>query len=60
MVISDYFKNLSEPQKVEFRQRVIEETGITYPSFYYKLRNNSWRKAELTVINNIISTIKYA
>lgn len=60
MVISDYYKGLSENLKEIFRKRVLDETGMSYSSFYYKLRNHNWRKSEVVIINGIIQTLGYA
>lgn len=55
LVFSDYYSKLSEEKKKELRELVIEETGISLPTFYYKIRNNSWRKSEISIISNIIN-----
>lgn len=60
MVISDYFRELTEDDKVAFRNRVMNETGMSYSTFYYKVRNASWSKSEATIISNIISTFEHA
>lgn len=60
MAISDYYNSLDEEAKKEFRHRVMEETGFSYATFYYKMRNGNWTKAEVTVINSIIETITHA
>lgn len=54
MVISDYFNDLADAQKVKFRDEVIIKAGVSYPSFYRKLRDNSWRKPEIAIIQSII------
>lgn len=54
MIIFDYFQSLSKDEKIKFRNKVLEETGISYPSFYNKMNRNTWRKAEAATIKDII------
>lgn len=60
MAISDYYNSLDEEDRKEFRLRVMIETGFSYSTFYYKMRNGNWTKAEVTVINSIIDTMTHA
>lgn len=59
MVVSDYYYSLDENSKKKFRDMVIDEIGIAYATFYYKLKNNNWRKSELHIIDNIINTFNH-
>lgn len=56
MAIIDYWKTLDEEQRSEFREEVMKETGISYPTFYRKIRNNSFNLSETKVIKSIISS----
>ena len=56
MAIIDYWKTLDEEQRSEFREEVMKETGISYPTFYYKIRNNSFNMSETKVIKSIINS----
>lgn len=60
MVISDYYKSLSENLKEKFRKRVLDETGMSYTTFYYKLRKHNWRRSEVFIINGIMQTLDHA
>lgn len=60
MVINDYYNNLDRDQRIKFRARVFEETGVSYTSFYTKLRTDGWRKSERTIIEAIIKESNYA
>lgn len=60
MVINDYYNKLDRDQKIKFRSRVFEETGVSYTSFYTKLRTDGWRKSERTIIEAIIKESNYA
>lgn len=42
----ELFEAASEELKVKFREAYLAYTGMTYPTFYYKLRNNSFRPLE--------------
>lgn len=55
MVISDYYFNvLKEDERSIFRDEILRRTGISYPTFYSKLKKGSWTRAEVEVINIII------
>lgn len=56
MAIIDYWKTLDEEQRSVFREEVMKETGISYPTFYYKIRNNSFNMSETKVIKSIINS----
>lgn len=60
MVISDYFNKLPRRERSNFRSRVLEATGLSYPAFYNKLKNERWRKSELTAIFKIIKQSAHA
>lgn len=57
MVLRHQYDSLSNPQKEELRKRVIEESGMSYPAFYFKLRNNSFKPLEVKLINEIINEL---
>ena len=54
MVISNYYLSLSGKVKSKFIQDVIKLCGISYPSFFYKMRNDSWTKLEREAIERFI------
>lgn len=54
MVISNYYLSLSGKVKSKFIQDVIELCDISYPSFFYKMRNDSWTKLEREAIEKFI------
>ena len=37
MVFKDYYDNLADSTKETVRNRILEESGMSYPTFYYKL-----------------------
>lgn len=54
MAIIDYWKTLDDVQRLEFRKEVMKVTGISYPTFYHKIRYNSFNLSETKVIQSII------
>lgn len=55
MAISDYYKSIpTKSERARFREEVLSKTGISFPSFYTKMRMNSWNKAEIFVIEHIM------
>lgn len=56
MDIYDYYGFLSRPQRVLFRQRIIKEAEISIASFYKKMSEKSFTKAETFLIRHIINT----
>ena len=54
MVIIDYWDKLDRNARIEFRTRVLEETGIAIPTFYQKLQKKAFTLSECKVINSII------
>lgn len=55
MVFRDQYNKLTKLQKNELRERVIKESGISFPTFYYKLRTDSFKPLEMKLINDIIN-----
>ena len=58
MVFKDYYDNLADSTKETVRNRILEESGMSYPTFYYKLRNNTFKPLELKLIKKVIEEIK--
>lgn len=54
MVFKDYYDTLSDTQKETLRNLIITESGMSYTTFYYKLRNNSFKPLEEKLISKII------
>lgn len=54
MVISNHYRKLELKEKTEFIKRVIERTGISYPSFFRKIKHDSWSKLEREAIEQLI------
>ncbi len=59
LVIIDHYKNLDEKSKIDFRDEVLDRTGMAYSSFYNKISGrSSFSRAELFVIKAIM--VEYA
>lgn len=50
----DYYSGLPDDKKEELRNTIMQESGMSYTTFYYKLRNNSFKPLELKLIENAI------
>ncbi len=57
MVFTDYYNTLSDEDKETVRNEVLSQSGMAYTTFYYKLRNNSFRPLELKLIHRIMADL---
>lgn len=58
MVFKDHYNSLSDKKKGKVRNTIIERSGMSYTTFYYKLRYNTFRPLELKLINDVLKTHK--
>ena len=49
----DYYSGLPDNKKEEVRNAILTESGMSCTTFYYKLRNNSFKPLELKMIDEI-------
>lgn len=49
----DFYKGLDEKKKTEIRDRFLEMTGLSYPSWYGKIRNMNFSKLEMKALLDI-------
>lgn len=54
MVISNYYSSLSNKQKSQFIRDVLELCDISYPSFFTKMKKDSWTKLEREAVERYI------
>lgn len=54
MVFKDYYRSLSDTEKETLRNLILLESGMSYTTFYYKLRNNSFKPLEDKLIQGIL------
>lgn len=59
LVFKDHYDSLTDSDKETVRNRILTESGMSYPTFYYKLRHNTFKPLELKLINNIIEEINH-
>lgn len=57
MVFKDYYDSLSDTDKETIRNRILSESGMSYPTFYYKLRNGTFKPLELRLITKIMNDL---
>ena len=57
MAFKDYYDTLSDDAKETVRNRILGESGMSYTTFYYKLRNNTFKPLERKLIDNIINDV---
>lgn len=57
MVFRDHYDKLTDTQKEMVRRRVLEESGMAYATFYYKLRTDSFKPLEMKLITEIINSL---
>lgn len=55
MVFRDYYGALTEKEKEEVRTQILAKSGMSYTTFYYKLRNDAFKPLERVLIENILS-----
>lgn len=55
MVFKDYYGALNEKEKEEIRSLILARSGMSYTTFYYKLRHDAFKPLEIELINNILS-----
>lgn len=53
----DYYSGLTDSEKENVRNIILNESGMSYTTFYYKLRNNSFKPLELKLIEKIVEPI---
>ena len=58
MGIFNYYTRLERKEKTNFIAIVLERTGISYPSFMRKVKEDSWTKLEREAIEQIIEEQK--
>jgi hypothetical protein len=55
LVFKHYYNTLSDYDKVKIRDNIIKKCGFSLPTFYYKNKNDSYTKLEVTIIHSIIN-----
>ena len=55
MVYKDHYNLLSNDARSELRNAFLSQTGLSLPSFYYKMRANSFKKMEETLLVDLFN-----
>lgn len=55
MVFKDHYNSLSETDKTTFRDELLKVSGMSYVTFYHKLRNMTFKPLEQAFIANYFS-----
>ena len=53
MTFKDYFNSLSTGASNDIRDEMLKTSGMSYPSFYDKLRNDKWKPLEISELERI-------
>lgn len=53
MTFRSYYKSLDDDQKKQLRKKFLDRCGYTYPTFYYKFKNNTFIKLEREVLDEL-------
>lgn len=56
MVFKNHYDNLSTKSKEEVRNIILTESGMSYTTFYHKLRYNTFKPLELKLIEKILKS----
>lgn len=59
MVFKDQYDALSEQDKKEFREAFLKKSGVSYPSFYVKLRNNTFKPLEEKCFSELMTQYNF-
>lgn len=55
LVFFDHYTSLTEKDKVFFRDRFLHISGMTYATFYNRLRKNNWTKLEQKALDEVFN-----
>lgn len=53
----EVYQRLTDEQKEELRKRIMNDSGMSYSTFYYKLRVDSFKPLELELLKQIFQTL---
>ena len=57
-IFEDHYKGLSEKERTEVRDKFLEATGLSYPSWYGKIRRFNFNKLEQKELFSICGLVK--
>lgn len=53
LTFQDYYKSLNRDARIDIRDRFMEETGLSYPTFYAKVSRIGFSRLEQQLINRL-------
>lgn len=53
LTFKDYYKSLNRDARIDIRDRFMEETGLSYPTFYAKVSRIGFSRLEQQLINRL-------
>lgn len=57
IVLKSHYESLSMEDKLALRDAVIRRSGMSLPTFYYKMKQNSWKPLEQELFIDILNNI---
>lgn len=58
MVLKYQYEDLSEEEKIEFREAYLTKSGMPYTTFYHKLRTDTFRPLEQNLFEKLLQELK--
>lgn len=59
MVIIDYYRELPEYKKIQFRRQAMKTTGWSRSTFFYKMQHGNFKMLEIEALKQLVKTISY-
>lgn len=53
LTFKDYYKSLNRDARIDIRDRFMQETGLSYPTFYAKVSRIGFSRLEQQLINRL-------
>ena len=53
LTFKNYYKSLNRDARIDIRDRFMEETGLSYPTFYAKVSRIGFSRLEQQLINRL-------
>lgn len=53
LTFKNYYKSLNRDARIDIRDRFMQETGLSYPTFYAKVSRTGFSRLEQQLINRL-------
>lgn len=57
LTFKNYYKSLNRDARIDIRDRFMEETGLSYPTFYAKVSRIGFSRLEQQLINKLAGQV---